>query len=97
MICYPRKPRMNICTTKLLGSDILARCGFDERRSAEEDRARAFDDDGFVAHGGDVRATCRTASHHGRDLRDLLRRHSCLVVEDAAEMIHIRKDLVLQG
>ena len=76
MIGHSREPRVDIRAAEFLRRDIFARRGFDERRSAEEDRARAFDDDGFVAHRRDVRAARRATAHHRRDLRDLFGRHA---------------------
>ena len=91
------KPGVDIRAAEILGGDILTRRGFDERRSAQEDRPRAFDDDGLVAHRRDVRAACGATAHHRRDLGDPLGGHARLVVEDATEVIDVGKDLVLQG
>ena len=44
---------------ELLGRDVLAGGGLHQRRTAEEDRAGAVDDDGLVAHRRDVRAAGR--------------------------------------
>ncbi len=41
-----------------LGIDILAGRGLHQRWAAEEDRARALDDNGLVAHGGHVCPAC---------------------------------------
>ena len=55
----------------------------------------SFDDDGFVGHRRHVGAArCARAHHHG-DLRDALRRHARLVVEDAPEMLAVGEHLVL--
>lgn len=96
MICHARFARVDIRAAQLFGSDILARGGFDQRRSAEENGARTFDDDGFIAHRRDVRAARRAGTHHRRDLRNALRRHSCLIVEDAPEVIDIGEDFILE-
>src|SRR5687768_14778420 len=97
MIRNTRETCVDVRTAEILRSDIFARGGFDERRSTEEDRARTFDDDGFIAHGRDVRAARRARAHYRRDLRNLFGRHARLVVEDATEMIEVGKDFVLQG
>ena len=46
-------------------------------------------------YGRHVGAPGRAAPHHHRDLRDAGGRHLRLVVEDAAEMVAVGKDLVL--
>ena len=97
MIRNPASPRVDVCSAQIFRAHILACCRLHERRSAEEDRASAFDDDGFVAHRRDVRATRRATSHHRRDLRNLFRGHARLIVKDATEMIDIGEDFVLQG
>src|SRR5260221_71213 len=97
MIRNTGESRVDIRSAEVFRSDILARRGFDERRSAEEDRAGALADDGFVAHGRNVRPACRATAHHRRDLRNLFGGHARLIVEDATEMIDIGKDFVLQG
>ena len=54
------------------------------------------DDDRLVAHRGHVGAAGRAGAHHGGDLRDALRRHPRLVVEDPPEVVAVGEDLVLQ-
>ena len=76
--------------------DVLAGRGLHERRSAQEDRARALDDDGLVAHRRDVGATGRATAHDQRDLRDARGRHPGLVVEDPAEMVAVGEDVRLE-
>ncbi len=88
---------MDIRSAEIFSADIFTSCGFDERRSAEEDGACAFDDDGFVAHRRDVRAARRATAHDRRDLRNLFSGHVRLIVEDATEMIDVGKDFILQG
>ena len=51
-----RIARVDVAAAEFLGVDLLAGRGLHERRPAEEDRARAPDDDGLVAHRRDVRA-----------------------------------------
>src|SRR5687768_17484554 len=48
MIRNARESCVDVCAAEFLCSDIFPRRGFDERRSAQEDRACAFDDDGFI-------------------------------------------------
>ena len=87
---------MHIGASELLSSHFLPCRGADQRGTAEENRARALDDHCFVRHRRNVRTTCGARSHHRRNLRNLARRHHCLVVEDAAEVLAVWKDLGLQ-
>ena len=75
--------------------DFAGRCTH-QRRAAEEDRALLLHDDRFVAHRRHVCAASGARSHDHGELRDARRRQACLVVEDAAEVIAVREDLVLQ-
>ena len=93
----PRARRVQVSAAELLGGHDLADRGLHERRAAQEDRALVADDHGLVAHRGDVRAAGGARSEHGGDLRDALRRHLRLVVEDAPEVIAVGEHLVLLG
>ncbi len=88
--------RVNVGAAELLGRDVLAGGRLHERRPAEEDRARALDDDRLVRHRGHVRAAGRARSHDDGHLRNPLGRHARLVEEDPAEVIAVGKDLGLQ-
>ena len=81
---------------ELLGRDHLAGRSLDQRRAAQEDGARAADDDRLVAHGRHVGAAGRAGAHDQGDLRDAGRAHARLVVEDAAEVVAVGEDLVLE-
>src|SRR3546814_17881766 len=72
---------------EIFGADLLARRRLHQRRAGEEDRALIPDDDGLVAHRGDVSAPRGAASHHAGDLRDALGAHIRLIEEDASEKI----------
>ena len=87
---------MDVGAAQLLGAHLLARRGLHERRAAEEDRAGAPDDHRLVAHRRHVGPPGRARAHDGRDLRDALRRHPRLVEEDAAEVVAVGEDLVLE-
>ena len=66
------------------------------RRTAEK-IVLNFDNDGFVAHRGNVGAACRTRSKNGRHLINTGGRHCGLVIEeDAAEMFAVGKNVRLQ-
>ena len=87
---------MHVGAAELLGGHHLADRGLHQRRPAEEDGALVLHDDGFVRHRRHIGAAGGARAHHRRDLRDAGGRHLRLVVEDAAEMLAIGKDLVLQ-
>ncbi len=86
---------MHIGAAEIFSGDFLAGRGLHQRRAAQEDRARAFDDDRFVAHRGHIRAAGGAGAHHHRDLRNAFRGHPCLVEEDAAEVLAIGKHVRL--
>ena len=86
---------MDVAAAERLGVDYFAGCRFHEWRSAQEDRALVANDYRLVTHGGDVGAACRARTEYRGDLRDTLRGHPCLVVENATEVIAIREHLVL--
>src|ERR1051326_8332546 len=96
VIRHSADARMHVGAAELLRRHLLARRRFHERRSAEENRAGAFDDHGFVRHRRHVRAARRARAHHRGDLRDLRRRHYRLVVEDAPEVLAVGEDVGLQ-
>src|SRR5258708_31815484 len=52
---------------------------------------RSLDDDALVRHRRDIGAARRARAHDHGDLRNALRRHRRLVVEDAAEMLADRR------
>lgn len=80
---------------EVFGGDFLACSGFDERRASEENRSLVLDDDGLVAHSGDVGASGGAGAHDYRDLGNTLRAHSGLVEEDPAKVLLIREDVRL--
>ena len=88
--------RVHVGAAELLGAHVLPGRGLHERRAADEDRPRAVHDHGLVAHRRHVGAAGRARAHHDRDLRDPLRGHARLVVEDPAEVLAVGEDLGLQ-
>ena len=96
VVGYARESRVHVGAAELFRRHLLAGRGFDERGTAQEDRAGALDDDGFVGHCRHVGAARRARAHDRSDLRDALRGHSRLVEEDAAEMIAIGEHLRLE-
>mmetsp|Transcript_19690 Transcript_19690/g.56468 ORF Transcript_19690/g.56468 Transcript_19690/m.56468 type:complete len:261 (-) Transcript_19690:181-963(-) len=97
VVGHPGEAAVEVRTTQLLGCHHLTSRGFDEWRSAKENGAVALDDDGLVGHGRHIGATGSAGTHHHRYLRDPDCGHVGLVVEDAAEVIPIRKDVSLSG
>ncbi len=88
--------RVHVRAAELFGRDDLAGGRLHERRTAQEDRALVFDDDRLVGHRGHVRAAGGARAHHRGDLRDPLRAHARLVVEDAPEMVAVGEHVGLQ-
>ena len=97
VIDHARFLRMQRPAAKVLGADFLACRRLHQWRPGKEDRALLAHDHALVAHGGHIGPACGAAAHHAGDLRDTSRAHLRLVVEDAPEMVAIRKDLRLVG
>ncbi len=91
-----RESRVDVGAAEILGRHLFARRRLHERRTAQEDGARALDDDRFVRHRGHVGAASRARAHDDRNLRDALGGHARLVVKDAAEVIAVGEHLCLQ-
>ena len=88
-------PRVHVGATKLLGGHDLAGGRLHQRRAAEKDGALVAHDDALVRHRRHIGAAGSAGPHHDGDLRNALRGHLRLIVEDAAEMPLVRKYLVL--
>ena len=88
--------RVNVSAAELFSSDIFARSGFDQRRSADEDRPSAFDDDGFIAHRWHIRPASRPRAHHYCYLRNAFGRKIGLIEENSTEVFAVRKDICLE-
>ena len=86
---------MHVGAAEFFGGHDLAGRGLHQRRAAEEDRALIAHDDALVRHRRHIGAAGGAGAHHDRDLRNALRGHLRLIVEDAAEMPLVGKDLVL--
>ena len=86
---------VQIGAAEVLGRDGFAGRRLHQRRAGEKDRALVLDDDRLVRHRGNIGAARRARAHHHRDLRESGRRHARLIVEDAAEMFAVGKDLGL--
>ena len=89
--------RVDVGAAQLLGRHDLAGRGLHERRAAEEDRPLLLDDDRLVRHRRHVGAAGRAGAHHDGDLRNALRRHRRLVVEDPAEVVAVGEHVDLVG
>ena len=95
VIGHAGQPRMHVAAAQVFRAHHLAGGRLHQRRAAEEDGALVLDDDGLVRHRRHVGAARGARAHHHRDLRNALGRHVGLVVEDAAEVVAVRKHLVL--
>src|SRR5262249_33823584 len=62
-----------------------------------QEKATAIGHQQLVAHHGQIRSTSDTRSHNRCDLWDTARRHDCIVVEDASEIVCIGEDILLKG
>ena len=87
---------MDVGAAELLRGHVLAGRRLHERRAADEDRPGALHDHGLVAHRRHVGAAGGARAHHDGDLRDPLRGHARLVVEDPAEVLAVGEDLGLE-
>ena len=84
---------MDVGAAEILGAHDLADRGLHQRRAGEEDRALLAHDHRLVAHRRHIGAARGARAHDHGDLRDALRRHVGLVVEDAAEMVLVGEHL----
>jgi hypothetical protein len=97
MIDHPGPAGVEVAAAQILGGDHFTRGGLHQRRPSQKDRALITHDDGFVRHGGDISTAGGATAHDAGDLGNALGRKIGLIVEDAAEMIAVRKDFGLVG
>ena len=97
MVGDARRTRVQLAAAQLLGGDLLAGGRFDQRWTAEEDRALVSHDHRLVAHRRNVGAAGGARAHDRGDLGDAPRRHRRLVEEDPPEVLAVGEDLVLAG
>jgi hypothetical protein len=88
---------VHVRSAQFLGADDFAGRRLHQRRPGEKDRALLADDDRLVRHRWHIGSARGARAHHHADLRDAFGRHRRLVVENAAEMIAVRKDVGLVG
>lgn len=86
---------VHLAAAEVLVADDLTGGGLNQRRTRQEDVALLLDNDALVAHGGDVRATGRARAHDDGDLRNALRAHAGLVIEDATKVVAVGEDVSL--
>ncbi len=96
MIGDARGAGVDLGPAELFGGYLFAGRGLYEGWSAQKDRTLLLDYDHLVAHRRHVRPARSTAPHDGGHLRNALRAHARLVVEDTPEVLPVREDLVLQ-
>ena len=75
--------------------DFFADGGFDEVASGQKDAAGALDDEGLVAHDGQVGSASHTGSHYGRQLRNPKAAHHRVVAKNSPKVLFVRENLVL--
>ena len=95
MVDHAGQAGMHIAAAQVLGAHDFAGGGLDQWRAAQKDRALVAHDDALVAHRRHIGATGRATAHDHGNLGDALRAEVGLVEEDAAEMVAVRKHLVL--
>jgi len=86
---------MHVGAAEFFRRHDLAGRGLHQRRAAEKDGALIAHDDALVRHRRNIGAARRARTHHDRDLGNAGGRHLRLIVEDAAEMPLVGKNLVL--
>ena len=84
---------VHVGATEIFGRNNFAGCRLHQRRTAEEDGALVTHDDGFVRHRRHVGAARGARTHDHRDLRDARGRQRRLIVENAAKMLAVGKDV----
>ena len=87
---------MHIGAAQVFDRHVLAGRRFHQRRTAEEDRAGAPDDDVVLAQCRHVGAARRAVTEHDRDLRDAQFGKDGLIAENASGQIPVREDLRLK-
>ena len=95
MIGHAGQTRVHVAATQIFGTDNFSDRCFDQRRTAQKDGALVFYDDGFIAHRRHIRTACGATAHDDRNLRNALRTHIGLVIEDAAKVLFVREHIVL--
>ncbi len=87
--------RVHLRAAEFLGGCFLADGGLHERRPGEE-KAAAFGHQDVVAHHRQIRAARHAHAHDGGDLRNAHGAHHRVVAEDAAEIVGVGEDVLLQ-
>ena len=94
-----RRPRYGVCTSAPPSSSAVTISPVAALTSGGPPKKIvpcAAHDHGFVRHRRDVRPARGARTHNGGDLRNLLRGHARLIVENASEMVAIWEDVGLQ-
>ena len=85
---------MHLRAAQFLRIDYLSDSCFDQRRTCQIQTA-SLRHQNFVAENRQVSAARDAITHDGSKLRDASRRNDGVVAKDAAEIIFVRKDLIL--
>ena len=86
---------MSIGAAQFFGCDHLTGCSFHQWRTSQKDGGLVTHHNGLVSHRRHISTTGRTRAHDHGYLWDALRAHIGLVEENAAEMLAVRKYLIL--
>ena len=95
MVGHPRFTGVDLGAAELLRGDYLPGGGLHQGRPTQEDRSLVAYDHRLITHRRHIGTAGSAGSQYRCDLRDLLRGELRLVVEDAAEVVLIREDLIL--
>ena len=88
--------RVHVGAAQFVDGDVLAGRRFHQRRTAEEDRAGAADDDVIFAQRRHIGAAGGAMAEHERNLRHAQFGQDRLVAENAAGQVAVGKDVGLQ-
>ena len=97
MVGHAGQAGVYIAAAQVLGGHNFSNRRLHQGRTAQENGALVFHDDGLVAHGRHIRPAGGAAAHDHRNLRDALGAHIGLVVEDAAKVLFVGEHIVLVG
>ena len=97
MVSHAGETCVDITTTQILGTHHLTGGGLHQGWPTQEDRALVLDNDGLVTHGRHISTAGSATAHDHSDLGDPLRTHGRLIKKDAAEVVPVRKNLILIG
>ncbi len=87
---------MGIRSTQGFVVNVLTDCSFDQIAASQKNRSRSFDDQGLIAHDGQVGPSCYARSHDSCNLGNAHSAHARIVSKHATKVLLVGKDLALQ-